>query len=101
MRNSRIPSPAPWTIKSGNHDYCDDATNSDYNENDDDGHGVDGVDDDDTHIPGGSIGKQCGEDKIGGEGDEVGRLAQRLQTWEKTNIFGGVCVKRGVLKLSK
>ena len=99
MRNSRIPSPAPWTIKNGNcDDDDDDATNSDYNENDDDEHSGDGVDDDDTHIPGGSIGKQCGEDKIGREGDEVGCLAQRLQTWETLLWWGA---KRRVLKFSK
>ena len=58
-----------------------------------DGGGSDDVDDDDTHIPGGGIGKQCSEDKIGGEGDEVGRLAQRLQTLDK--LFWGF-VKEGV-----
>jgi len=34
----------------------------------------------DTHIPGGSVGKQSSEDEIGGEGDEVSCLAQRLET---------------------
>ena len=29
----------------------------------------------DTHIPGSSIGEQSSEDKVGWEGDEVGRLA--------------------------
>ena len=42
--------------------------------------------DDCTHISGGSIGKQGCEDKVGGEGDEVGSLAQGLETWWSKSV---------------
>ena len=78
VRNSRIP----WATKNGNCECADAGFNMMkmvvvrtftlclcLNDND-------------THVPGGGIGQQSSEDEVGREGDEVGRLAQRLQTWE-------------------
>ena len=33
-----------------------------------------------SNLSGGRVDEESGEDKVRGEGDEVGRLAQRLQT---------------------
>ena len=73
------PLQRPEEPKNGNCDGANDAADADYNEDDDD---HDDVVDDNTHIPGGGIGKQCSEDEVGREGDEVGSLAQRLEAWE-------------------